>query len=69
MPYHYVGPDREHDPFSLPDVCIWYTQKVYQKSGFYYAYGFPGCLHDSDPVGPFKTDQEALKDARERYIE
>ena len=69
MPYRYIDSDRENDPFSMPDVEIWYTQKMYQKSGFYYAYGFPGCLHDSDEVGPFKTEQEALDDAREGYNE
>ena len=69
MPYHYVDSDREHDPFSLPDVEIWYSRKIHKESGFYYAYGFPGCLHDSDPEGPFKTEQEALEDAREGYNE
>ena len=33
--------------------------------GFYYAYGFPGCLWDSDPVGPFDSYKEALEAARE----
>ena len=65
MPYRYVDPDRETDPFSLPDVEVWYTQEVYKESGFYYAYGFPGCMHNSVPCGPFTTEQEALNDARE----
>lgn len=26
---------------------------------------FPGCLPDSDPVGPFETEAEALADAQE----
>lgn len=26
---------------------------------------FPGCMPDSDPVGPFETEAEALADARE----
>lgn len=34
-------------------------------AGWFYAYGFPGCLWDSDPVGPFDTEAEALADARE----
>ena len=33
--------------------------------GYYYAYGFPGCLWDSDPIGPFETYEKALEDARE----
>ena len=38
----------------------WWTGK-----GYYYAYGFPGCLWDSDPIGPFETYEKALEDARE----
>lgn len=67
MTYRYVDPSRETDLYSLPDVEIWYTKKVYKESGFYYAYGFPGCFHDSDPIGPFKTEQDALDDAREPH--
>jgi len=33
--------------------------------GWYWAPGFPGCLRDSDPIGPFDTEAEALADARE----
>jgi len=33
--------------------------------GYFYAFGFPGCLWDSDPVGPFDTEAEALQNARE----
>lgn len=28
---------------------------------------FPGCPPDSDPIGPFETEAEALADAREGY--
>lgn len=41
------------------------TGKDYQAaSGYFYASGFPGCLWDSDPIGPFDTEEEALADAR-----
>ena len=33
--------------------------------GWYWQSCFPGCLPDSDPVGPFKTESEAFSDARE----
>ena len=33
--------------------------------GWFYAHGFPGCLWDSDPVGPFDSEAEALKEARD----
>lgn len=31
--------------------------------GWYWAPGFPGCLWDADPTGPFDTIEEAFKDA------
>lgn len=33
--------------------------------GFYYWFCFPGCMPDSEPMGPFETKAEALADARE----
>lgn len=32
---------------------------------WWWAAGFPGCLHDSDPSGPFETEEEAITDAQE----
>ena len=32
--------------------------------GWYWWSCFPGCLPDSDPVGPFATEAEALADAQ-----
>ena len=33
--------------------------------GWYWWSCFPGCMPDSDPVGPFATEAEALEDARD----
>ena len=35
--------------------------------GWYWQAGFPGCLPDGEPSGPFETEQEAIKDATD-YI-
>ena len=35
--------------------------------GWYWQACFPGCLPDSDPVGPFATRADALKDAQELH--
>lgn len=43
------------------DVC------AVALSGYYYWFCFPGCLPDSDPSGPFKTEVEALADAQSNY--
>jgi len=33
--------------------------------GWFYWFCFPGCLPDSDPIGPFETEEQALKDAED----
>ena len=37
----------------------------YDREAFFFAFGFPGCLWDSEPVGPYDTEEEALTAARE----
>ena len=32
-------------------------------TGFYWWWCQPGCLPDSDPIGPFSTEDEALADS------
>lgn len=34
------------------------------KAGYYYWSCFPGCLPDSDPIGPFATSADAYHDAK-----
>jgi hypothetical protein len=34
------------------------------EAGWYWTACFPGCLNDSDPVGPFTSSEEALRDAQ-----
>jgi hypothetical protein len=35
------------------------------EPGWYYWFCLPGCLPDSEPMGPFETEAAALADARE----
>lgn len=74
MSRHYSDPDREKDPHALPDIEVFYLDATEAGAddesepigaGWFYAFGFPGCLHDSDPVGPYPTEAEALAAARE----
>ncbi len=37
------------------------------NEGWYWWAGFPGCLPDGDPVGPFETEEEAIRDAQQDY--
>lgn len=58
MSQHYSNPRRENDPHALPDLEIFYA-----ADGWYWQACFPG-LPDSEPNGPFKSEEKALADAR-----
>lgn len=93
MSRFYSDDSREDDPWSLPDVEVFYltagdflaassdtwmadliadageteddrADRALELSGWYYWFCFPGCLPDSDAIGPFKTEAEAIEDAR-----
>lgn len=66
MSQHYSDPARESDPYALPDLEVYYSGYPASDPGWYYWYCFPGCLPDSDPIGPFDSEADALADARER---
>lgn len=34
------------------------------EPGWYWTACFPGCLNDSDPVGPFDTQEDAMRSAQ-----
>ena len=87
----YSDEEMEDDPYSLPDVEVFFHQHVERElcalnagrkeelygacildsdgdclgTGWYYWYCFPGCLPDSEPFGPFKSEEEAIEGARE----
>jgi hypothetical protein len=63
MSQHYSDPNRADDPHALPNIEIWHDVTE-NGSGWFYCFCFPGCLPDSEPCGPFKTEKAALKDAR-----
>jgi hypothetical protein len=69
MTQAYSDPSRELDPHALPDIEIFYSSDVngtgFTEPGWYWWACFPGCLPNSDPIGPFKTEAEALEDARQ----
>ena len=79
MSYEYLDPKRASEPHALPDVEVFWSGaypcecyfecnagiKVEGEAGFWYAYGSPGYLWDSDPVGPFDTALQALESARD----
>lgn len=74
MARYYSDPSRESDTWSLPNLEVFYAeageleyagQEEPSEAGWYYWFCLPGCMPDSDPFGPFKSEDEALADARE----
>jgi len=74
MSMEYSDKERETDPYALPDIEVFQVPEDYQpetedgeelESGWYYWFCLPGCLPDSDPIGPFESEKAALKAARE----
>ena len=67
----YSNPERENDPHALPDVEVWQHTHHHKECpegcelGWYWQSCFPGCLPDSEPMGPFATQAEALADAQQ----
>jgi hypothetical protein len=77
----YSDPARESEPYALPDVEVFGVSQMevnynlanldhadeytITEPGWYWWWCFPGCLPDSDPYGPFATEQEAIADAQE----
>lgn len=65
--YIYSDTEREDDDHALPNVEIFYDRGYHplNGAGYYWCSCFPGCLPDSDPIGPFSTEAEAIADARD----
>ena len=52
---------------TVPEACDCGEDLTDEKTerGYFWWSCFPGCMPDSDPIGPFKTHAEALADARD----
>jgi hypothetical protein len=72
----YSDPTRESDPHALPNIEVfhWTDDEAVAaladsdygfdaEAGWYWWSCFPGCMPDSDPMGPFETEAEATADA------
>ena len=81
MSYVYSVPERETEPFTLPNVEVFYVSQLevnynmenmdhvdeytITEPGWYWRTCFPGCLPDSEAIGPFETEQDATQDSQE----
>lgn len=55
-------PPENWDSLNLPDDTT-----PADRVGFYWWPCFAGCLPDSEPVGPFATEAEAIADATQTF--
>ena len=72
----YSDETRENDKWALPDVEVFHSSDYPATAGeeplepgWYYWYCFPGCLPDSDPFGPFESEETAIEAVREENEE
>ena len=70
----YSDPKREKEEHALPNVEVFfYTDYNHDvrclgydlEPGYYYWDCFPGCMPDSEPWGPYETEQKAIEAAQE----
>ena len=74
MAQFYIDPRRENDENALPDAEVFHSTTVdynacvdeeeQLKYGYYWWTCVPGCMPEGAPIGPFETEEEAIKDAR-----
>lgn len=68
----YLDPERAAHPMALPDGEVWWQEpgalaegaNEPLESGWYWWACQPGCIPDSDPIGPFGSEAEAIADAQ-----
>lgn len=74
MTRYYSDETRAADKWSLPDIETFHTADPGfhitedgedRGAGWYWWVCLPGCMPDSDAMGPFETEADALADARE----
>lgn len=74
MSRYYSDPSRESETYALPDVEVFYAaagelqwedQQEPSEAGWYWWTCMPGCMPDSDPFGPFETEEAAVEDAQD----
>jgi hypothetical protein len=59
----YSDPTKANDKWTLPDVEIFHGEVEGEDGekvlGWWYQFGLPGCMPDSEPHGPFESAAEA----------
>jgi len=69
----YSDAQRADMPYSLPDIEVFegdqysgdFDAEYSLEPGWYWWSCFPGCLPDSEPMGPYDSELEALQAAQD----
>ena len=76
---YYFDESDESDSHALPDVEVFYAEagdleleqgvpeSEQSEAGWYYWFCFPGCLPESDPSGPYPSEEAAIEACREMW--
>lgn len=68
----YSDENREAETYALPDVEVFYWDMgdaeietgdgiVPCQAGYYFWFCFPGCMPESDPYGPYESEEDAIE--------
>lgn len=57
---------EDHDGW---DICISPDCEMEKQTGYFAALGQPGCLFDSDVMGPYSSEQEAYDDINNTFFD
>ena len=60
MAFHQFQSADGSEPFGSFEV---FQDVEASEASFYWQSGFPGCIPDSDAIGPFQTEADAIADA------
>ena len=60
MSFHQFQPVDGSEPFGSFEV---FQDVEASEASFYWQSCFPGCIPDSDAIGPFQSEAEAIEDA------
>lgn len=64
--YHGFEAQETDEKTGSFEVCFLKREDAPRReAGWYWAAGFPGCLHDGELSGPYDTDREAYDNAQD----
>lgn len=69
--YAEIAEENDLEIFHCPDdydLESDYDEEDYETGWYWWSCSL-GCLPDGDPIGPFSTEKEALKDAVELFLD